>query len=353
MKFFSDANTEKVNGKEEKNTDLKKEKTDIPSSNDAQDNLGEQQEINETNAEDARDTSLKSGLGKIADADGKLKADTTFVLNGIKYTTDKKGKIEKIDGVFVGDDNGKQYRDELGNPLSNCTYTLDGVRYDTDDGGNVYMIDGKLKPNVEYVLNGNIYTTDEKGRIIRCKAFPKRTPENPRDNEAQRRAGLNDRLDNDQGGHIVSRDLGGDSGTGNLVAMDARINGSDYKRMENSVKEALDDNKCVSVDTNITYEADSDRPQLIKSIVTIDDTKTVFVFDNDLENTLFDEIPLNGKDLVNFMLDDVGGCISSITQKYDSKGELQQVIVWITYSDNGKNRRMPVVIDNAKGVADK
>ena len=35
-----------------------------------------------------------------------------------------------------------------------------------DDNENVYSIDEKLQPYAKYELNGNVYTTDEKGRII-------------------------------------------------------------------------------------------------------------------------------------------------------------------------------------------
>ena len=154
------------------------------------------------------------------------------------------------------DDNGNQYRTEDGGWVPNNTYVLDEVTYKTDDNGNVYSIDGKLQPNTTYELNGNIYTTDENGRIIRCEAKPVRSPENPRDNEAQRQAGGEDRRPNDQGGHIVGRDMNGDGGIGNLVAMDSKINQSDYKRMENDIKTALDEGKEVTTKTEMTYSGD-------------------------------------------------------------------------------------------------
>ena len=146
----------------------------------------------------------------------------------------------------LGNDNSKQYRTEDGGWIPNNTYVLNEVTYKTDDNGNVYSIDGNLQPNITYELNGNVYTTDENGRIIICEAKPVRSPENPRDNEAQRQAGGENRRPNDQGGHIVGRDMNGDGGIGNLVAMDSKINQSDYKRMENDIKSALDEGKEVT-----------------------------------------------------------------------------------------------------------
>lgn len=216
----------------------------------------------------------------------------------------------------------------------------------TDDNGTVYLKDGELEPDTTYELNDNTYTTDEQGRIIRCEAHPERTPENPRDVNAQLQAGGEDRRPSDQGGHIVGRDLSGDGGAGNLVAMDSRINQSDYKRMENDIKEALDESKDVTVTTDISYSGDSKRPDSITVTVTADGDKTVYKFDNNLDGGLKDEVPENGKDVVQEELDDKNGEISSIKEEYDENGKLTETTVNITYTDeNGTNHRTKVYID--------
>ena len=216
----------------------------------------------------------------------------------------------------------------------------------TDDNGAIYLKDGELAPNTTYELNGYIYTTDEQGRIVHCEAKPKRTPENPRDINAQRQAGGEDRHPSDQGGHIVGRDLNGDGGAGNLVAMDSRINQSDYKRMENDIKDALDEGKDVTVTTDISYSGDSKRPDTITVTVTADGVKTVYKFDNNLDGSLMDEVPENGKDAVREELNDTNGQISSIKEEYDENGELIGTTVNITYTDeNGINHRTKVHID--------
>lgn len=215
-----------------------------------------------------------------------------------------------------------------------------------DDEGNIYLVNGKLQPNTTYKLNGNIYRTDEKGRIIECAAKPKSSPENPRDNDAQAQSGGDDRKKGDQGGHIIGRDLNGDGGAGNLVAMDSRINQSDYKRMENDIKTALSEGKAVTTKTEIEYHGDSERPDVIIVKVQIDGEETVYKFDNNLDGALNKEVPENGRDLVKAILDDTNGQVSSIKEKYDENGELVQTTVWITYTDGEKNYRTKVIIEN-------
>lgn len=254
------------------------------------------------------------------------------------------------DGNDLCDDNGNQYKMEDGSLIPNNTYEVNEITYKTDDNGNVYSVDGKLQPNTTYELNGNIYTTDEKGRIVSCEATPKKSPENPRDNEAQRQAGGKERRPNDQGGHIISRDLNGDGGNGNLVAMDSRINQSDYKRMENDVKTALDEGKEVKTKTEMTYSGDSERPDKITVTVTVDGKDTVYEFDNNMDGSLRDEVPENGKEIVQDRLDDTNGEISSIKEEYDEDGNLVETTVYITYKDeDGNSYRTSVVIENQSG----
>ena len=219
-----------------------------------------------------------------------------------------------------------------------------------DDLGHIYITDSHLNPNDSYELNNSIYTTDDKGRITNCESDPQRTPENPRDNDAQRDAGGEDRRTGDQGGHLVGRDLGGDSGEGNLVAMDSRINQSDYKRMENEIKEALDQGKSVHMKAELSYSDDSRRPDKIKVTLTIDGKQDVYKFDNNLDNSLMEDVPDEGKDIVQSELDDTDGEISSIREEYDKDGNLVETTVTITCTDeNGNNRRTKVTIENQSG----
>lgn len=233
---------------------------------------------------------------------------------------------------------------------SNENTGVNEVTSKTDDNGNIYCVDGKLQPNTAYELNGNHYATDEKGRIISCEATPVRTPENTRDIEAQRQAGGEYRKPNDQGAHIVGRDMNGDSGIGNLVAMDSKINQSDYKRMENDLKTALDEGKKVTTKTDISYSGNSERPDKITVTVTEDVKDIVYKFDNNLDGSLVDEIPENGKEIVQDVMNEKSGEISSIKEEYDENNNLIDTTVYITYKDdNGTNYRTSVVIENNLG----
>ncbi len=227
----------------------------------------------------------------------------------------------------------------------NSMYDVDGELHETDDNGNVYMIDGRLLPNAEYTLNGYTYTTDEYGNIIKVEGNPTLNPENERDNQAQAAVGGDDRRSTDQGGHIISREMNGDGGLGNLVAMDSRINQSDYKRMETDIRNALNEGKEVSVDIKLEYDGDSERPSKLIATVTIDGEKTVYRFDNTMDGRLRQDVPDNGKQTVDAAASNTGGEVSSIKEIYDENGNLTKTVVTITYQDEyGNNRRLPVTI---------
>lgn len=262
--------------------------------------------------------------------------------------------VAEIPGLrFADSPLGKQVEGmEFDNIDNTCDSSLDAYASDVydklcDDNGKIYSIDGKLQPNITYELNGNIYTTDEKGRIICCVAKPLLSPENSRDNEAQRLAGGEDRRPNDQGGHIVGRDMKGDGGIGNLVAMDSKINQSDYKRMENDIKAALGEGRDVTTKTEMTYSGDSERPDKITVTVTVDGIDTIYKFDNNLDGSLIEDVPENGKEMVQDRLDETGGVISSLKEKYDEDGNLLETTVYITYKgEDGANYRISVVVEN-------
>lgn len=292
--------------------------------------------------------------GNVYQQDGKFFPNDFFVIDGLLYLTDENGELVFADAPpepekvsLEGTEQGSPVLGDFESGTYPCERIMDGEKYCYDSNGNLYRVGDQLLPNSTYELNGNIYTTDENGRIISCEAKPVRSPENPRDNEAQRQAGGKDRRPNDQGGHIVGRDMNGDGGLGNLVAMDSKINQSDYKRMENDIKAALDEGKEVTTKTEMTYSGDSERPDKITVIVTADSKNTVYKFDNNLEGSLRGEVPENGKEIVQDRLDETGGEISSIKEEYDENGNLVETTVYITYKgEDGTNYRTNVVIEN-------
>ncbi|MBW5390741.1 DNA/RNA non-specific endonuclease, partial [Brachyspira hampsonii] len=230
----------------------------------------------------------------------------------------------------------------------NSPYGINDITHKTDDNGDVYCKDGKLKPNNTYIINGNKYTTDHNGRIISVEAKPIINPENARNNSEQTQVGGKDRRPNDQGGHIIGRDMNGDGGIGNLLPMDGTINQSDYKRMENEVKKKLENGEDVTTNTKVIYNGDSSRPDEIITTIEVDGKKdTVWKFDNNIDGSLMKEVPENGKDIVQDKANETGGEISSIKEKYDEKGNLVETTVYITYKDeNGNNNKASVIIEN-------
>lgn len=255
----------------------------------------------------------------------------------------------------------KQFADcPLGKMMEGKVFDKPMSEYDKslgllDDNGNEYIMDGTLLPNTTYILNGNIYITNENGRIIRCESIPKLTPENSRDNNAQTAAGGENRKSGDHGGHIVGRDMGGDGGLGNLIPLDSRINQSDYKLMEKEIKNALGEGKAVNVKTELEYSGDSERPEKITTTVTVDGKNTVYTFDNNLDGSLIDKLQetCNESDIetVKDVLGETGGQISSTKEEFDSNGNLEKTTVRIIYVDeNGDNKRTQVFINNNRGA---
>ena len=150
-----------------------------------------------------------------------------------------------------------------------------------DDNGIEYKdADGNLLPNTEYEINGIKYQTDENGRIISWDGELQDTPENGRDNDAQKEAGGSDRQEGDHGGHLVARMNGGAEGNENMVALRGHINQSDYKRGENEENQMLKDGKEVNESGKVSYDGDSSRPSKIEKTYTDGDKTVKATYDN-------------------------------------------------------------------------
>ncbi len=227
----------------------------------------------------------------------------------------------------------------------NSQYELNGNIYETDDNGQTYKKNGKLLPNVEYTVNGNTYKTDARGRIISCDANPKYTEEGPRDNEKQREAGGEERKENDDGGHIVARILGGAEGEENLVPMRSTINRGDYKKMENEIAKALEEGKEVTVHIELEYDGDSERPSKIKATYTIDGKTTVVEFDNEENSSELLE-SLKGKiseeqynelkeEVEDWENEGIEVSITSVKIEYDENGNTVKITICKTYDTIG------------------
>lgn len=111
----------------------------------------------------------------------------------------------------------------------------------------------QLKENIIYESKGYYYQTDELGRIKAAQG-DLRLEAGKRNNRDQLKAGGDDRLPGDEGGHLIAKIFGGSGELDNLVAMEKIVNRSDYRIMENQWKNALQEAKEVKVTIDIVYD---------------------------------------------------------------------------------------------------
>ena len=89
-----------------------------------------------------------------------------------------------------------------------------------------------LKSNIEYTSpGGQVYKTDEKGRITSVEGSLD-LGNGKRNNYAQRIAEREDRLPDDQGGHLIASIFKGSGQLDNLVPMNSNLNMREWKKIE-------------------------------------------------------------------------------------------------------------------------
>jgi len=129
-----------------------------------------------------------------------------------------------------------------------------------------------LAPDVEYKSpSGHTYKTDSERRITSVEGELK-TGDAKRNPYAQRKAGQNgpngrnDRLKDDDGGHLIASMFEGSGDIDNLVAMNSQINrsGGKWYSLEQKWSQALADEKTVKVKIEPIYSDDSIRPSQFK-----------------------------------------------------------------------------------------
>jgi hypothetical protein len=129
--------------------------------------------------------------------------------------------------------------------------------------GEHYTRDGRrkvLKPNVEYTTPaGYTYRTDDKGRIVSAEG-KLNLGEARRNNHAQKVAGREDRLPDDEGGHLIATIFKGSGSLDNLVPMNGNLNKGEWKKLENMWRKQLEKGKSVEVKIKPVYKGESQRP---------------------------------------------------------------------------------------------
>lgn len=125
----------------------------------------------------------------------------------------------------------------------------------------------KLKANIEYTTpHGHVYRTDHKGRIKEVYADDLSLLDGGRNSYAQRTVGREDRLPDDDGGHLIARAFGGSKDIDNLVPQSKYINRSfkengQWYNMEKEWREAIESGDQVkNIKIEVKYRDDSQRP---------------------------------------------------------------------------------------------
>lgn len=150
-----------------------------------------------------------------------------------------------------------------------------------DDNGKLFRKGNELLPNNEYVENGYDYRTDSKERIKSAEGQLHLSKE-PRKqiSDSMETIGKGDQKEDDQKGHLFADRFGGGNGLENIVAMDGKVNQSDYKRIENTCAKALESGHEVHLKVVPKYEENSSRPTSFRITYTIDGEKTVTTIKN-------------------------------------------------------------------------
>ncbi|WP_242142807.1 MULTISPECIES: DNA/RNA non-specific endonuclease [unclassified Bacillus cereus group] len=143
-----------------------------------------------------------------------------------------------------------------------------------------HIIKGKngrkeLAPNVRYITEDSYkYTTDELGRIVDVEAEELILQKGKRNTGMQVAAGREDRLPDDDGGHLIGTQFHGSGDIDNLVAQNKQVNrsGGEWYSMEKEWANALSEipPKKVYVKIEPVYQGTSLRPNYFEIVYEIE-----------------------------------------------------------------------------------
>ena len=154
----------------------------------------------------------------------------------------------------------KQSTPETVSPTTNTTRLADSP--DIYRNGEQYkpgVGTRQLKENIIYESKGYYYQTDELGRIKKAQG-KLRLEDGVRNKGDQLKAGGDDRLPGDHGGHLFAKVFAGSGEIDNLVAMAAIVNNSKYRKVEKQWENALKEGKEVQVTIDLVYDGSNKRP---------------------------------------------------------------------------------------------
>ncbi|WP_407701308.1 DNA/RNA non-specific endonuclease [Virgibacillus dakarensis] len=237
------------------------------------------------------------GAGKSPNVAGsKFPYSKEFIQNKINAAKEKLGKVPWLHREVVS--TGFSRHSVYGvKPLSEVHPQLFAVKGEGNGRGNssnTNILDKKIKeveygkhykrgkygrrelaPNVKYVTeDGYKYRTDELGRIVDVNADNLILKEAKRNKRMQRVVGRQDRLPDDDGGHLIGSQFHGSGDIDNLVAQNSQINrsGGEWYKMETEWANALKEipPKKVFVKIKPIYSGHSLRPDSFKVVYEIE-----------------------------------------------------------------------------------
>ena len=179
----------------------------------------------------------------------------------------------------------KELSSAVGDEFSKASKEAESPREYRDDNGAKYREDDRLVPNIEFERNGYKYKTDAEGRVISAEGELQVKNHDGR-SEMDSRASVDkgDMRNTDDRGHLIADRFNGSGGIENLVPMDSELNQhGDYKKMENTLADAMKDGVKVELKVEPVYEGDSTRPSEFRVTYSMDGEKEVAVFKNESE----------------------------------------------------------------------
>ncbi|MEC3912559.1 DNA/RNA non-specific endonuclease [Sphingobium sp. CR2-8] len=136
-----------------------------------------------------------------------------------------------------------------------------------------------LKPDADYVVNGYTYRTDGQGRVTDVEGqLDLKTAD--RNSYQQGVSGREDRLSDDQGGHLIASIFNGPGDRVNMVPMNGNFNMGAWRDMEKTFQTALNEGKTVDVKIEVKYGSDGQRPDNFRVTYEIDGVPRTRMFDN-------------------------------------------------------------------------
>ena len=136
-----------------------------------------------------------------------------------------------------------------------------------------------LEPNADYVINGYKFATDVQGRVVSVEGkLDLKVAE--RNGYQQKISGRDDRLPDDQGGHLIASIFNGPGDRLNLVPMNGNFNMGAWRNLEDKLAAALKDGRKVEVKIDVVYPDSSGRPSQFVVTSQIDGIQSRQIFSN-------------------------------------------------------------------------